>query len=302
MIKFANAPCSWGVIEGYGFGGFNYTTLLNQMEEAGYNGTEMGNWGFMPTDPKKLRAELSARNMTLAGSWVVTDMQELAEQSDLTNQALKVANLLAEAGDDAVAVFGADHVRYPVRHNNAGSITPAESFTPAKWRIYADGINTLADTIKRETGVRSALHPHCSTWIESPEEIATAMNLLERDLVGLCIDTGHLTFGGSDLLKAFDLYGDRVIHVHLKDCDSKVAQRARTERLRYDQSVAANIFCNLGNGDVDFNAVLKNLHKRDYSGWAVIEQDIGQGGMDNPHQNAIDNLRYIKQLYENARS
>lgn len=297
MLKFANAPCSWGVIEGHGFGDYTYTTLLDQMEEAGYAGTELGNWGFMPTEPKKLLAELKARGLGLAGSWIVSDMQEVAEQTELIEQALRVAELLAAVDESAIAVFGADHTRYPQRVKNAGSITEADGFSDEQWQIHSDGVNRLAEAIKRETGIRCALHPHSATWIETPHEIAKAMSLLERDLVGLCIDTGHFTFGGSDLLRAFDLYGDRLIHVHLKDCDERVAARVRAEKLPFDKAVADNVFCNLGAGNVDFKAVLDKMRQIGYTGWAVVEQDVGLGGNDDPRQNAIDNLRYIKGLY-----
>jgi len=300
MIKFANAPCSWGVIEGYGFGGLGYAALLDQMAEAGYDGAELGNWGFMPTDPKKLRAELRARDLRLAGSWIFSDMQEVGERPQLIEQALKVAELLAEVGDAAVAVFGADHVRYAERHAKAGRITPADGFNAERWRVYADGVNLLADAIKRETGVACALHPHCATWIETPQEIATALDLLDKDLIGLCVDTGHFTYGGSDLLKAFDLYAERINHIHLKDCDNQTLRRVRAERVPYGQAVADNVFCNLGAGDVDFAAVFNKLRASGYSGWAVVEQDIGQGGLDDPRQNAIDNLKYVKRLYQQS--
>ena len=35
------------------------TQVLNEMAETGYTGTELGDWGFMPTDPDALAAELT---------------------------------------------------------------------------------------------------------------------------------------------------------------------------------------------------------------------------------------------------
>ena len=59
MIKIANAPCSWGVLEfdleGEAAG---FAQVLNEMVETGYAGTELGDWGFMPTDPEKLAEEI----------------------------------------------------------------------------------------------------------------------------------------------------------------------------------------------------------------------------------------------------
>jgi inosose dehydratase len=49
MIKIANAPCSWGVLEfdleGKAAG---FAQVLDEIRETGYQGTELGDWGFMP--------------------------------------------------------------------------------------------------------------------------------------------------------------------------------------------------------------------------------------------------------------
>lgn len=59
MIKIANAPCSWGVLEfdleGEAAG---YAQVLNEMQATGYDGTELGDWGFMPTEANVLKEEL----------------------------------------------------------------------------------------------------------------------------------------------------------------------------------------------------------------------------------------------------
>src|SRR5512143_2938135 len=69
-IRIANAPCSWGVIEGIEGETAGYVRVLDEMAETGYIGTELGDWGFMPTDPDRLSAELAARGLALMGSWV----------------------------------------------------------------------------------------------------------------------------------------------------------------------------------------------------------------------------------------
>ena len=59
MIQIANAPCSWGALEfeleGKSLG---YEQVLSEMVETGYAGTELGDWGFMPSVPKELNAVL----------------------------------------------------------------------------------------------------------------------------------------------------------------------------------------------------------------------------------------------------
>ena len=59
MIRVANAPCSWGALE-FDLEGEapGYVQVLDEIAETGYAGTELGDWGFMPTDPEKLSQEI----------------------------------------------------------------------------------------------------------------------------------------------------------------------------------------------------------------------------------------------------
>ena len=47
MIKLANAPCSWGVLE-FDLKGkvAPYSQVLEEIKVTGYQGTELGDWGF----------------------------------------------------------------------------------------------------------------------------------------------------------------------------------------------------------------------------------------------------------------
>ena len=56
-IEVGNAPCSWGTLEfeGYDVNPIGYTQMLDELVETGYTATELGDWGFMPTDPISLQ-------------------------------------------------------------------------------------------------------------------------------------------------------------------------------------------------------------------------------------------------------
>ena len=50
-IRVATAPVSWGVMEVEGWGRQkSYGEVLDEMVQAGYTGTELGPYGFLPTD------------------------------------------------------------------------------------------------------------------------------------------------------------------------------------------------------------------------------------------------------------
>ncbi len=71
MIQIANAPCSWGALEfeleGKSLG---YQQVLSEMVETGYAGTELGDWGFMPSNPGELKKVLDEKNLQLLGAFV----------------------------------------------------------------------------------------------------------------------------------------------------------------------------------------------------------------------------------------
>ena len=71
MLKIANAPCSWGALE-FDLDGEapGYEQVLNEIVETGYEGTELGDWGFMPTDPVKLAEEIHGRSLKRLGAFV----------------------------------------------------------------------------------------------------------------------------------------------------------------------------------------------------------------------------------------
>src|SRR2546422_6850641 len=95
-IRVANAPCSWGVLEfdvpGKALG---YAQVLDEIRDTGYEGTELGDWGFMPTDPTALRTELDARKLPMAGAFVPVAFSDEAAHPDGVEVATRTAKLLA---------------------------------------------------------------------------------------------------------------------------------------------------------------------------------------------------------------
>ena len=83
-IYLANAPCSWGTLEFNGLGGeqIGYRQMLDELAETGYTGTELGDWGYMPTDPDALRAELAARRLSMQGAFVPVALKDAAAHED----------------------------------------------------------------------------------------------------------------------------------------------------------------------------------------------------------------------------
>src|SRR6266487_5487137 len=96
QIRVGNAPVSWGVIENVEGERGGYARVLDEMHETRYQGTELGDWGFMPTDPDKLRQELEARDLKLLASWVSVYLHDPSRLAESEAAAVRTAQLLAE--------------------------------------------------------------------------------------------------------------------------------------------------------------------------------------------------------------
>ncbi|MDQ4077486.1 MAG: TIM barrel protein [Chloroflexota bacterium] len=296
MIYVANAPCSWGVIENIEGGRAGYEQVLDEMQATGYRGTELGDWGFMPTDPDKLRQELAARDLKLLASWVTVALHDADRHARSEADAVRTARLLAEVGGaDTLVVLGNDPYTNLMRTLNAGRIGPEHGMSEGQWQVFAGGANRVARAVARETGLRTVFHHHIGTWVETPEETARFLEMTDPDVLGLVFDTGHYRFGGGDSLEGIERHWERIWHVHFKDHDPEVAARSRREGWDAVQSIEHGVFCELGQGDIDFPAILAKLKELEYEGWIVVEQDV-LPGMGSPKQSAQRNRDYLQQI------
>lgn len=296
MLKVANAPCSWGVIENIEGERYDYVRVLNELSGTGYVGTELGDWGFMPTDPDKLIEELKSRNLEMLGSWVNVYLHDEDKHKMSADDCVRTGKLLAEVGGkDCFVVLGNDPYKDPIRNKNAGRITPDMSMTEDQWDVFAKGANYVAQRVMDETGLRTVIHHHIGTWIETPTETERILDMTNPDILGMVFDTGHWSFGGGDPVSGVKQFKDRIWHVHFKDHDPEVAKQSRENEWDGPTSVGKGIFPELGKGDVDFAGVLEALKEIDYSGWIVVEQDV-LPGLGTPKESAQRNRDYLKSI------
>ncbi len=297
MIRIANAPCSWGALEfDLDKKPLGYQQVLDEMVETGYVGTELGDWGFMPTDPSKLKKTLHDKNLELLGAFVPIAMANANAHDEGINRALKTAELMSKAGfENAFIVLADNNGTVPERTFNAGRITSSMGLSGKQWEIFADGAMKVARSIKDTFGMRTVFHHHCGGYVETPEEIDKLMSLTDPLFLGLCLDTGHYCFGGGDPVSCLKKYNKRIWHVHFKDCDETVKKNSVINQWDYFESVAHGVFCELGKGKVNFNEIVKIMGSYQYEGWIVVEQDV-LPGMGEPKKSALSNRNFIKSI------
>jgi len=305
MSKFliGNAPCSWGTLEFEGTGGepIPCGRMLDELADTGYTGTELGDWGYMPTDPAALRAELSRRGLVMLGAFVPVALKDPSAVGPGTATAVRIARLLAAVATSPAPylVLADNNGTVPARTQRAGRITAADGLSPGEWKTFASGAEAVARAVHAETGLRTVFHHHCAGYVETHAEIGRLLELTDPKTLGLVFDTGHYTYGfgkeGADAVSALEDFRERIWYIHLKDCHPEVAARARASGWDYFTALRHGIFCELGKGCVDFPGVLKRLAAWKYDGYMLVEQDV-LPGMGSPKESARRNRQYLASI------
>jgi sugar phosphate isomerase/epimerase len=119
----------------------------------------------------------------------------------------------------------------------------------------------MVEALVKEYNIRAAIHNH------GPEDkhFPTPQSVLEavRDLdprVGLCMDIGHSARTGADLVKSLAEAGSRLLDIHVKDLRDIVPPKA--------------VQVDVGDGDLPFPALFKQLKRMNYQGCVNLEYEI----------------------------
>lgn len=302
-LLVGNAPCSWGTLEHQDTSKqVPFDRMLDELVETGYTGTELGDWGYMPTDPAALKAELDKRNhLVMLGAFVPVALKNPATHEEGIATAVKTARLIAAvaATPSPFLVLSDDNGTDPQRTHLAGRVPGGAGLTKEQWKTFAGGADRIASAVFNETGLRTVFHHHCAGYVETPDEIATLLDLTNPERLGLVFDTGHYYHGAGgedvDLVAALNRFAERIWYIHLKDIEPDVARRSRKEEWDYFTGMRHGVYCELGKGCVDFPALLHWLARRDYKGYALVEQDI-LPGMGTPRESAQRSREYLRSI------
>lgn len=291
MIRVATAPMNWNSDDLPDLRPkIPIPQVLSEMVQAGYEGTEYGTG--LPEDPQDLRALLAPYRLELASMFCWISLEDRDRQKGEIQRALGIARTLGAMGvrDLILGMRGSkERIRLAGRVPHDGSA----SLGQAQWRILADGVQRLAGDCE-PLGVRLAVHPHAGSYVETREELETLVRLTDPKDLGLCVDAGHLVYGGADPVEVVETYGPRVWYVHIKDVDPEVLARCRADGLGFLEALHAYVFCGLGKGCVDLRGFVDGLRKASFSGWMVVEEDTTP---DLPLVAARRNRRYLNDTF-----
>jgi inosose dehydratase len=293
-FRFACAPDSWGVLD-YPGPSWNqsYEKMLDEMVEAGYNGTELGPYGFFPTDPVVLKPQLENRNLKLLGSFVPVVLSDPASAEIAVEHIRKVGDLLAALKAPFLVLADAQSDE---RNRISGRVPRDGSagLSSAQWKNVAKVVEGAAK-VSADFGLDLVFHPHVATYVETPEECERFFDVTAHTGIGLCLDTGHCEFGGGDTVTEAAKFASVLRFLHIKDVDNKVLEESRRKKLNFEQAIEDKVFTIIGEGSVDFPGLFRLLDKNNYSGWMVIEQDVKFGAtVIPPAESVAASLRYLR--------
>lgn len=269
-IRVGNAPVSFGIFEP-GFGETRqlpWPRVLDAIAEAGYEGTELGPYGYLPTDPVVLAAELDRRGLALGSSFVPVALGDRDAREAAVAEVLKVGGLLAAMGVPEVILADAGDT---TRKAQAGR--HPQGWTDAQWESAIGTIEAVEEALRQRWGMRVVVHHHVGTYLETPEEVEQLLDRTVPGRVDLLLDTGHYVFGGGDPVDLVRRRGDRVRYVHYKDLDAGRLAEVHREGLDMQAAWRRGVFVPIGQGCVDFPALTGLLRDRGYEGWVIVEQD-----------------------------
>ncbi len=238
---------------------------LKEARQIGYIGVERGQ--RMPGDTEGLRAYLDGNDIALCGGW--------CSGNTLVNDLATEREAVHEQVEQFVALNSPCIVYAECSNTVQGQIgTPVNDrpkLSKDQVLAYATKLTELAKWMA-DQGMPMAYHHHMGTIIESEDDVNWLMEGSGPE-VKLCFDTGHLLFGGGDVMATLNRWGDRVHHVHFKDIRPSIVQDTRENNRSFLDAVIAGAFTVPSDGCIDFQAVANALRAMDYEGWIVVEAE-----------------------------
>lgn len=282
-MLIGNAPCSWGINYPTG-NAITWQTYLDEVAAAGYRGTELGPFGFLPKDKTVLQPELAKRRLTLIGATHVHLFGERERAPELMATLRDLAPLLRELGAGHLVIMD-ESAWYPPGKEGV--------LDEAGWRGLVATVREAQAVIEGEFGLKASFHPHVGTAVEFEAQIDRLLNETQIDL---CFDTGHHAFWGQDPLAYMKKVWGRIAYMHLKNVDAAVRARVLAKTLSIEASYGAGVMAPLPDGAVDIRAIMAFLEAQGFDGPVVVEQDIAENAQETPLQLAKRNLDYVRAI------
>jgi inosose dehydratase len=272
----ANRNIKWALSAGlwshYPLGPF--TDILDVMKDTGFIGIRLTGYpGILKTynlTPSRLEKEVSKRNLHVATISFGGPVNDPAQHQVVIERAREAMRFLQIFGAKELVVFP------PARMKPDADVD-------AGFRAMCLGFNRIGEAAG-EMGFRAGVHNHLNEMVEGPAEVDRCMELTNPKLFHFSPDTAHLYLGGSDPVKMFQKYKDRIMFMDYKDARwttpkaDVVLPNGKVEKKDSNSAKFFESIYDLGDGDIDFPALHRILKEIHYQGWNCVDLDYTRKG------------------------
>ena len=118
----------------------------------------------------------------------------------------------------------------------------------------------FVESLVKEYNIRVAIHNHGpeDKHFPTPQSVLEAVSKLDKRC-GLCMDIGHTSRTGTNIVAMAAEAGDRLFDMHFKDLSDPMNKDSQ---------------CDVGDGKLPITALLKQLRKMNYQGCFNLEYEI----------------------------
>ena len=290
-VKIGSAPDSWGVWFPSDDKQIPWQRCLDEIAEAGYEWTELGPYGYLPTDRATLQNELSKRGLRASGTFAMGHLEDDAAWPGLEKQILGAGESLAYLGAEYLILIDDTYTNLWT-----GEATAPGTLDDEAWKHLVDRVHYVVDLVRDRFGLQVVFHPHAETHVEYEDQIERLLSQTDPERVVLCLDTGHHAYRGGDPISFLRRHHRRIPYLHLKSVRPDLQRRVAEENIPFAHAVGMDLFCEPSQGVVDFPALCRVLQEIDYNGYAIVEQDMYPASFDKPLPIARRTREYLRAI------
>ncbi|GAC66714.1 sugar phosphate isomerase/epimerase family protein [Gordonia soli] len=287
-IRVGSAPDSWGVWFPEDPQQTPYTRFLDEVAQSGYEWIELGPYGYLPTDPEQLLAELGERGLKLSAGTVFEHLHQDNSWDAVWTQIEDVARLTAAVGGKHVVVIP-EMWRDPA----TGAVLEPRELTDDQWRAKTTGMNELGKAMFEKYGVRAQYHPHADSHVDTEEHIYRFLENTDPEFVNLCLDTGHVSYCGGDNLAIIAKHPERIGYLHLKQVNVEVRAKVEADDLPFGEAVRLGAMTEPPLGIPEMPPLLNAVAELGTDIFAIVEQDMYPCAVDAPLPIAQRTRKYL---------
>jgi len=290
-VKIGSGPDSWGVWFADDPKQIPWRRFLDEVVEAGYEGIELGPYGYMPPDVDTLKSELGQRGLKVSGTFTLANLEEPSAWPEVERQVVGGSEWVAALGGEFMVLIDELHTDW-----FTGERLAPERLDEDAWNRLIDTTHRVADIVIERFGLKLAFHSSPDTHVAYEDQLETLLEQTDPARVSLGLDVGHFAYRGIDAVDFIRRHHARIPYLHFKSVDPDIQKQVETEDIPFAMAVQMGIFCEPSKGLVDYLALRDVLLEVDFDGFAIVEQDMYPAPFDKPLPIAKRTRAYLREI------